>query len=67
MSDTYAQRVALAKDRKEASDLYADAMLALGMASDEWPDINKAIMQRWSRSGLIWIKNRAWRTLKGQQ
>jgi len=29
-----------------------------------WTTINEAIMERWSLSGLKWIKNRAWRLVR---
>jgi hypothetical protein len=28
----------------------------------DWPAVNKAILAKWSPSGLAWIKARAWRT-----
>lgn len=38
---------------------------ALSMASSEcekidWAKVNQAIIDRWSKSGLIWIKTQAW-------
>ncbi len=33
----------------------------------DWPKVNKAIINKWSRSGLEWIKEMAWsgRAFKG--
>lgn len=38
----------------------------LAMASSErdrvdWAKVNRAIIQRWSKAGLTWIKKEAWR------
>ena len=32
----------------------------------DWPKINTAIMNRWSKSGLLWIKEAAWKKLEGK-
>ena len=32
----------------------------LGEPDVDWKVVNAAIMQRWSRAGLIYIKRRAW-------
>lgn len=29
----------------------------------DWPKINRAIIERWSLSGLTWIKTEAWKRL----
>lgn len=36
---------------------------ALAIKSSEavnWPVVNAAIIKRWSKSGLVWIKKQAW-------
>jgi len=50
-------------DRKKrrldiASAYYAALMQQLDV---DWLAVNTAIIQRWSRSGLHWIKARAWK------
>ncbi len=32
----------------------------------DWGVVNKAIMERWSRSALIYIKTLAWKILEGK-
>lgn len=39
---------------------YADYLLA---KIDRWPELNRAIMEKWSRSSLEWIKKQAWKSL----
>lgn len=43
--------------REEVACLYA---LSLHEKDLDWVAVNKAITQRWSYSGLGWIKKRAW-------
>jgi hypothetical protein len=62
----YLEQIPLAKDRKAASDLYAQAIRSEFSAHYDWAAINRAIVRRWSRSGLIWIKNRAWKIAQGK-
>lgn len=38
----------------------AYAMAIRSSAPTDWPAVNKAIIARWSVSGLKWIKERAW-------
>lgn len=28
----------------------------------DWPQVNRAIIQRWSVSALVWIKQKAWKS-----
>jgi len=42
---------------------------ALAMMSSEkvdWAKINQAIVERWSLSGLEYIKKRAWKIMRGE-
>lgn len=32
----------------------------------DWAKVNTAIMNRWSKSGLIYIKERAWKLYRGE-
>ena len=44
--------------REDCARWYA---LALGPnATADWPRVNVAIIENWSRTGLAWIKQRAW-------
>ena len=33
----------------------------------DWAAINAAILKRWSKSGLIWIKTQAWKLYESQK
>ena len=52
---------------KEVKRKHIAQTYALALRSSEhregridWAKVNKAIMDRWSRSGLVYIKNMAW-------
>jgi hypothetical protein len=52
--------------RRDVVPLYATALLyecfaRPAAAQTRWSDVNKAIIARWSLSGLTWIKQRAWK------
>jgi hypothetical protein len=40
---------------------YGWALGTRDMTDPEWPTVNSAIIERWSESGLAYIKNKAWR------
>jgi len=44
---------------------YADAIGVMGFVN--WPEIDQAIMERWSRSGLEYIKRAAWNRRAGEE
>jgi hypothetical protein len=53
-------------DKKATRDSIATTY-AFCLKSDEqidWPKVNKAIMERWSFSGLKWIKEKAWKMMR---
>ena len=65
MSDYTALRTTLmldelrkAKTRIDAANIYADGLRIQGEI--EWPRINAYLIERWSRSGLAYIKKEAW-------
>lgn len=56
---------------KMMASLYADCIRAEAIAMKngredrcDWLAINTAILSRWSRSGLVWIKRQAWKELE---
>ena len=49
------------KTRNEAAEIYADMLFQMKGASFE--SVNKIIIQKWSLSGLKYIKKRAWDVL----
>lgn len=53
-----------AMKRKDVALTYALAIRS-SVATD-WEMVNRAIMARWSRYALEWIKSRAWRTVNAQ-
>lgn len=44
--------------RRDIAQTYALALKS--SEQTDWGMVNKAIMKRWSKSGLIWIKQQAW-------
>jgi hypothetical protein len=52
-----------ARTRKEIAPFYADAILMehYKEADPDWMDINEHIRNRWSQSGLEYIKRLAWK------
>lgn len=57
-----------APTRKDMALMYADAIQSErnGVVEVDWPAINRAIIDRWSLSGLKWIKARAWKILEAK-
>jgi hypothetical protein len=47
--------------RKDVARTYA---ILIQKGHEDWAPINEAIMQRWSKSALLWIKTEAWKQLK---
>jgi len=45
--------------RKDVARLYRQLMCAKNCREHDWPTINRAIIARWSISGLLYIKNLA--------
>lgn len=51
-----------AKNRRDVVNAYKNALLLYAAGVDiDWPAINRAIVGKWSRSALIWIKEQAWK------
>jgi hypothetical protein len=50
------------KRREDVALVYAE-MLLTRRDDFDWPTINRAIVERWSQSGLSWIKKRAWQNI----
>ena len=46
--------------RRDVAQTYRLAMESSERDKIDWGKVNKAIMDRWSKSGLIWIKTQAW-------
>ena len=55
--------VAVTTNRNEMADEYE---YWIGDPYVEWPKVNAAIVDRWSKSGLTYIKNRAWKIRTGR-
>jgi hypothetical protein len=59
------KRVSAARDRRELAGDYANwirwASIEGQWESPIWRELNQAIIARWSRSGLEFIKREAWR------
>ena len=52
--------------RNDLSLTYAFIISSSERDKVNWSIINKAIIDRWSLSGLYYIKNRAWKLLKNK-
>lgn len=52
--------VALFASRDELAREYARLLTSRGVDDGMWPVLNLAIMDRWSRGGLVYIKRKAW-------
>lgn len=50
--------LAKARTRIDAANIYADGLQCQGEI--DWPRINAYLIERWSRSGLAYIKKQAW-------
>lgn len=59
--------VALFASRDEMAVEYARLLAANGPTWKSWPTLNLAIIDRWSQSGLAYIKRKAWRAVGGDQ
>jgi hypothetical protein len=58
--------VAYPSRRKDVVPIYATAILyevfaRPAVSKTRWSVVNDAIIDRWSVSGLVWIKTRAWK------
>ena len=53
--------VFLFASRDEMAYAYADLLANKGPEWKTWPTLNLAIIDRWSESGLRYIKREAWR------
>ena len=56
--------LALFSSRDEFVPVYADLLLSRPADWPTWPTLNLAIMDRWSRSGLAYIKRKAWESVE---
>jgi len=57
---TFDQWVAQCKNRDDAAAGYAELLRRHGVAWRWWPQLNHAIITRWSPATLSYIKSRAW-------
>lgn len=46
--------------RKDVAQTYRLALQSAERDTIDWAKVNQAIIQRWSRSALHWIKEQAW-------
>jgi hypothetical protein len=49
--------------RKDVAKTYA---ILIQKGHNDWAPINQAIMKRWSKSGLLWIKTEAWKQVNAE-
>ncbi len=52
--------------RKSVALTYALALRSSEREGIDWKKVNRAIVERWCRSGLSWIKRRAWALAEGK-
>lgn len=61
MIDVQGQLLAEIADRRmKRANVALTYAFGLRQGGVDWPTVNRAIVERWSRSGLEWIKHRAW-------
>ena len=53
-----------AMKRADVALTYAMALRSSEASNVDWAKVHKAIMERWSKSALTWIKERAWKRLE---
>ncbi len=58
--------VFLFASRDEIAVEYAHLYLANGPLWKTWPTLNLAIMDRWSPSGLEYVKRKAWKIVQAE-
>lgn len=51
--------------REDVAQTYAMALRSSERDSVDWLTVNTAIIERWSKSALVWIKTRAWKLARG--
>lgn len=51
----------------DVASTYGLAMLSSERDTIDWAKVNQAIMARWSRSGLVRIKEAAWKLAEGKR
>ena len=51
------------RHRVDVADEYAFALRSREPVN--WSEVNSAIVERWSKSALIWIKREAWKIVEG--
>lgn len=49
--------------RQQVADTYA---ILIQKGHRDFREINEAILKRWSKSGLLWIKTEAWKHLEAK-
>jgi hypothetical protein len=50
--------------RNEIAFEYGRLLQSYGTEGLNWQRVNRAIIERWSESGLSYIKNRAWKIVE---
>ena len=50
--------------RRDVAAIYALAIAVEPPNSSRWATVNMAIINRWSRYGLEWIKREAWKQIE---
>jgi hypothetical protein len=61
MLDQLVSDIRAAKNRSDAARVYAVALATFSPSVGEpWQTLGKAILERWSMSGLRYIKEQAW-------
>lgn len=60
------RRIGASKDRDEAAYVYAQAlsMIPEDETPSPWRAINAAVLERWTMSGLSYVKKKAWQHLQ---
>lgn len=60
-TQTLLAEIAMPEATRDSVGVTYELALASSEATD-WPTVNRAIMERWSRSGLEYVKRVAWKS-----
>jgi len=67
-TNQWIEKLAKCGTRMDAAKLYAEAIRAHPRGfGDPWAALNGAIMDRWSRPALRYIKDRAWEIVRRKE
>jgi hypothetical protein len=61
MTDAIIEKLKAVKNRQDAAKVYEEAFHRATVGQVDWEKLNTYILERWSMSGLKYIKDLAWK------